>query len=138
MAANSSIPTLDPQAIRAAALANTPAATDAPGVDKIRELLFGNQMQDYDRRFSVLEERFHLKLRDQEAEFARSLVEIAFFEIPVRVLPLRKIARHFQIERDGNERPFAPGIGGSGAARQEQTATEGRGRGEKITAGPAG
>ena len=73
MAANSSIPTLDPQAIRAAALANTTPAADAPGVDKIRELLFGNQMQDYDRRFSLLEERFQQKLRDQEGEIARSL-----------------------------------------------------------------
>ena len=27
-------------------------------MDKIRDLLFGNQMQDYDRRFSKLEERF--------------------------------------------------------------------------------
>jgi hypothetical protein len=77
MAANSTIPTLDPQAIRAAAaLANTAPAADAPGVDKIRELLFGNQMQDYDRRFAVLEERFQLKLREQEAEFARNLANI--------------------------------------------------------------
>ena len=30
---------------------------DVVGVDKIRDLLFGNQMQDYDRRFSKLEER---------------------------------------------------------------------------------
>ena len=27
------------------------------GVDKIRDLLFGNQMQDYDRRFSMLDAR---------------------------------------------------------------------------------
>ena len=33
-------------------------SSDAPGVDKIRDLLFGNQMQDYDRRFSKIEERF--------------------------------------------------------------------------------
>jgi hypothetical protein len=46
---------------------------DAPGVDKIRELLFGNQMQDYDRRFSTLAEGFHQKLRDVESETARSL-----------------------------------------------------------------
>lgn len=31
---------------------------DVVGVDKIRDLLFGNHMQDYDRRFSKLEERF--------------------------------------------------------------------------------
>lgn len=68
-------PTIDPQAIQAAqaALASAPSSPDAPGVDKIRELLFGNQMQDYDRRFSVMEDRFQQKLRDMEGESARSL-----------------------------------------------------------------
>jgi hypothetical protein len=47
------------------------AAPDGVGVDKIRELLFGNQMQDYDRRFAALEERFYQKLRELEAETAR-------------------------------------------------------------------
>jgi hypothetical protein len=46
---------------------------DARGVDKIRDLLFGNQMQDYDRRFSLLAESFQQKLRDVESETARSL-----------------------------------------------------------------
>jgi chromosome segregation ATPase len=32
--------------------------SEVVGVEKIRDLLFGNQMQDYDRRFSMLEERF--------------------------------------------------------------------------------
>ena len=41
---------------------------DAVGVDKIRDLLFGNQMQDYDRRFSKLEERFLQRFKDIEAE----------------------------------------------------------------------
>ena len=50
MATNPQVPVIDPQAITAAhaALASAPALPDAPGVDKIRELLFGNQMQDYD------------------------------------------------------------------------------------------
>lgn len=48
-------------------------ATDVVGVDKIRDLLFGNQMQDYDRRFSKLEERFLQRFRDVEAETARNL-----------------------------------------------------------------
>jgi chromosome segregation ATPase len=48
-------------------------AGDAPGVDKIRELLFGNQMQDYDRRFSTLAEGFQQKLRDMESDTARNL-----------------------------------------------------------------
>lgn len=75
MATVPKIPTFDPQAITAAqaALAGAPASADAPGVDKIRELLFGNQMQDYDKRFSVLDDRFQQKLRDIEAESARSL-----------------------------------------------------------------
>src|ERR1700729_4193582 len=51
----------------------TPAGGDAVGVDKIRDLLFGNQMQDYDRRFSKLEERFLQRLKDIEAETARNL-----------------------------------------------------------------
>jgi hypothetical protein len=46
---------------------------DSAGVEKIRELLFGNQMQDYDRRFAVLDERYQQKLRDVESEAARSL-----------------------------------------------------------------
>ena len=43
------------------------------GVDKIRDLLFGNQMQDYDRRFSKMEERFLQRFKDVEAEMARNL-----------------------------------------------------------------
>ena len=50
----------------------TPAG-DVVGVDKIRDLLFGNQMQDYDRRFSKLEERFLQRFKDVEAETARNL-----------------------------------------------------------------
>jgi chromosome segregation ATPase len=46
---------------------------DVVGVDKIRDLLFGNQMQDYDRRFSKLEERFLLRFKDIESETARNL-----------------------------------------------------------------
>src|SRR5436309_14053588 len=43
------------------------------GVDKIRDLLFGNQMQDYDRRFSKLEERFLQRFKEIESETARNL-----------------------------------------------------------------
>jgi hypothetical protein len=49
------------------------AGTEAVGVDKIRDLLFGNQMQDYDRRFSMLEERFLQRFREIESESARNL-----------------------------------------------------------------
>jgi hypothetical protein len=78
MPATPKTPTMDPHTIAAAqaALAGAPASTDAPGVDKIRELLFGNQMQDYDRRFSLLEERFQQRLRDMDAESARNLAAL--------------------------------------------------------------
>jgi chromosome segregation ATPase len=49
------------------------SGTEAVGVDKIRDLLFGNQMQDYDRRFSMLEERFLQRFREVESETARNL-----------------------------------------------------------------
>jgi type I site-specific restriction endonuclease len=47
--------------------------SEVVGVDKIRDLLFGNQMQDYDRRFSMLEERFLQRFREIESETARNL-----------------------------------------------------------------
>ena len=43
------------------------------GVDQIRKLLFGNQMVDYERRFSKLEDRFAQRFRDVEIETTRSL-----------------------------------------------------------------
>ena len=49
------------------------AGPDVVGVDKIRDLLFGNQMQDYDRRFSKLEERFLQRFKEIETETARTL-----------------------------------------------------------------
>jgi len=49
------------------------ATAEGVGVDKIRDLLFGNQMQDYDRRFSKLEERFLQRFKDIESETARTL-----------------------------------------------------------------
>jgi vacuolar-type H+-ATPase subunit I/STV1 len=48
-------------------------SAEVVGVDKIRDLLFGNQMQDYDRRFSKLEERFLQRFKDVESETARNL-----------------------------------------------------------------
>ena len=68
------VPFIDPKTVKAAQEAlNDASANDAPGVDKIRELLFGNQMQDYDRRFAVLDQHFQQKMRDLEGESARSL-----------------------------------------------------------------
>jgi vacuolar-type H+-ATPase subunit I/STV1 len=70
--AKSDIEPIDP--VTAAQLGNGALpAGDVVGVDKIRDLLFGNQMQDYDRRFSKLEERFLQRFKDVESETARNL-----------------------------------------------------------------
>ena len=63
---------LHPEAIGQAGNSALPGG-EAVGVDKIRDLLFGNQMQDYDRRFSMLEERFLQRFREIESETARNL-----------------------------------------------------------------
>jgi DNA repair exonuclease SbcCD ATPase subunit len=49
-----------------------PVGNEVVGVEKIRDLLFGNQMQDYDRRFAKLEERFLQRLKEIESETARN------------------------------------------------------------------
>jgi len=49
------------------------ALAETPSVDKIRDLLFGNQMQDYDQRFAKLEARLLARLKDIESEAARNL-----------------------------------------------------------------
>ena len=96
-------PTIDPAALKAAqeALNNAPSG-DAPGVDKIRELLFGNQMQDYDRRFSQLEERFQQKMRDIEAESARAL------------------QKHGVLDQEAAGIDSQPGPAGAGTARRSR------------------
>jgi hypothetical protein len=55
--AKSDVEPIDPGAVAQLGNGALPAG-EVVGVDKIRDLLFGNQMQDYDRRFSKLEERF--------------------------------------------------------------------------------
>jgi hypothetical protein len=62
------------QADVAGEMSNGPLpGTEVVGVDKIRDLLFGSQMQDYDRRFSMLEERFLQRFREIESETARNI-----------------------------------------------------------------
>ena len=47
----------DPERSPQTATDNEAATPEAGNVDKIREILFGGQMRDYDKRFSRLEER---------------------------------------------------------------------------------
>jgi hypothetical protein len=94
------IPNIDVQTAMAAqaALAGQPngSGSESSGVDKMRELLFGNQMQDYDKRFSILEERFQLRLRDIESEASRSLNNL---ESTIKK-QLESVAGQFREEKD--------------------------------------
>jgi DNA repair exonuclease SbcCD ATPase subunit len=69
---------------------------DVVGVDKIRDLLFGNQMQDYDRRFAKLEERFLQRFKDIEGETSRNL---SAFESNSKK-QVESLANQFRVEKD--------------------------------------
>jgi uncharacterized protein YpuA (DUF1002 family) len=95
------IPTIDTQGALAAqavlaSQANGNGQSEVSGVDKMRELLFGNQMQDYDKRFSVMEDRFALRLRDMESESSRSLTNL---EATIKK-QLESVAGQFREEKD--------------------------------------
>jgi hypothetical protein len=98
-AAKTSPSPIDTQSALAAqaALAGHPNGNgESSGVDKMRELLFGNQMQDYDKRFSILEERFQQRLRDIEAESSRSLSSL---EATMKK-QLESVANQFREEKE--------------------------------------
>lgn len=55
--------------------ANEPAAA-AGNIDQIRDIIFGTQMRDYDRRFSQLEERLLKDSADLRDEFRQRLTSL--------------------------------------------------------------
>jgi uncharacterized coiled-coil protein SlyX len=94
-----SVPSIDPQSALAAQVvlaSQGNGAGETSGVDKMRELLFGNQMQDYDKRFSILEERFQQRMRDLEAESSRGLGNL---ETTIKK-QLESVAGQFREEKD--------------------------------------
>jgi hypothetical protein len=66
------------------------------GADKIRGLLFGNQMQDHNRRLCEMEERFLQRFKDLESETMRSLSR---FESNTKK-HLDSLASQFREEKD--------------------------------------
>jgi hypothetical protein len=53
---------------------------DAAGnIDKIRDLIFGNQMQDYEKRFGRLEERMFKEMTDSKSESKKNLESLEKF-----------------------------------------------------------
>jgi hypothetical protein len=55
---------------------NTDADTSAANLDKVRDLIFGGQMRDYDRRFVVLEERLLKETADLRDDVKKRLSAI--------------------------------------------------------------
>jgi hypothetical protein len=49
---------------------------DASSVDRIRDIIFGNQMQDYDRRFTRLEERILQEIQELREDTSNRLDSI--------------------------------------------------------------
>ena len=54
-------------------------ASETGSVDKIRDILFGNQMKDYEKRFIRLEERMRKELRELREEMSKRLDSIEAF-----------------------------------------------------------
>lgn len=52
---------------------------DIGSVDKIRDIIFGNQMRDYEKRFSRLEERLMGEIKDLRVETGKRLDSIEQF-----------------------------------------------------------
>ena len=57
----------------AAVQKDTQQKSETASVGKIRDILFGSQMQDYEQRFAHLEERLRKEIDDLQAEFSRRL-----------------------------------------------------------------
>jgi len=53
--------------------------TDTGSVDKIRDILFGNQMRDFERRFSQMEDRLAKATRDLRDETIKRLEALELF-----------------------------------------------------------
>lgn len=62
-------------------IANQPNAelAEAGSVDKIRDILFGNQMRDFERRFSQMEERMAKATHDLRDEIHKRLEALELF-----------------------------------------------------------
>ena len=60
----------------------SPSSADIPdsgSVDKIRDILFGNQMRDFERRFSQMEERLNKATQDLRDETHKRLEALELF-----------------------------------------------------------
>ncbi len=73
--------------------------TESGNVDKIREILFGGQMRDYDKRFTRLEERLLKELADLREASRRSIEALETFVKN----EFTTLANHLQMEQQSRE-----------------------------------
>ena len=70
-----------------AANKNTAEPTELDNVDKIRDILFGNQMRDFDRKFNQLEERIASDLTNLRKENSLQIESLqTFIESEIEIL----------------------------------------------------
>ena len=87
-------------------------ASETGSVDKIRDILFGNQMRDYNKRFALLEERILQEIKDLRDETKNRLDTMESYiqkeidslsnrlntEQKLRAESLEKITNEFKVE----------------------------------------
>ncbi len=87
-------------------------ASETGSVDKIRDILFGNQMRDYNKRFTLLEERILQEIRDLRDETKNRLDTMESYiqkeieslsnrlntEQKLRTESLEKVTNEFKVE----------------------------------------
>jgi len=91
--------TSDGEVVEASNGQPTNAATEAGNVDKIRDILFGGQMRDYDKRFARLEERLireSTELREENRQAVAALETFVKKE-------LEALTHRLQNEQQGRE-----------------------------------
>lgn len=96
----------DPEGSPQNATGNEPATPEAGNVDKIREILFGGQMRDYDKRFARLEERL-LKESTELREDSRKRFEALEMFVNKEFAALASRLQSEQQNREGSVQTVA-------------------------------
>ncbi len=68
-----------PDNVPATVQTDTQQGSETASVEKIRDIIFGSQMQDYEQRFAHLEERLRKEIDDLQAEFSKRLESVEKF-----------------------------------------------------------
>ncbi len=85
---------------------NGPVEETAGNIDKVRDILFGGQMRDYDRRFSRFEERFAQEIAELKEDMRKRLAALEqFVKLETAALGERIKAEHD--ERTGAAKDLA-------------------------------